>query len=261
MEPETTQETTPVAAAPVAQQSNPYIIPAAIFLGFAMIAAAIFFSGGIGGGSNTAVAPAGTGEELADPETGPIRPVDENDHILGNPNAPIVIVEYSDFDCPFCKNFHETMNSIMADYGSTGQVAWVYRHFPLEQLHPNAPGIALASECVASLGGNEAFWTFSDLVFGERGTNAPTNMAKLVDYAGTAGVAAADFNACVEEGTFTAQVEEDFQDGVNAGVRGTPHSLVLVGGQQGVINGAQPYESVKQIIETLLSQIEGSATE
>jgi len=257
MEPETTQENTPNST-PVATQQNPFIIPGAILIGFAMIAAAIYFSGGFGGSTNNAAAPAP--QEVAETEEkAPIRAVDENDHILGNPNAPIVIVEYSDYDCPFCKGFHETMNSIMDDYGSTGQVAWVYRHFPLEQLHPNAPGIALAAECVADIAGNEAFWEFSDLVYGERTTNARTNTTKLTDYAVQAGADADAFDTCVAEGRFIAEVEEAFQDGVNAGVRGTPHSFVLVGGQQMVINGAQPYGNVKQMIDTLLNEIEPAA--
>jgi protein-disulfide isomerase len=242
-------------AAPVQTQSNPFIIPGAIILGFGLIAAAIFFSGSSSAPTNIA----GNLNDKANPEeptTGPVRPVDENDHIRGNPNAPIVIVEYSDYDCPFCKSYHETMNTVMDEYGTTGQVAWVYRHFPIEQLHPNAPGIALASECVADLGGNDAFWTFSDLVFGERERNAQTNVTKLGDYAVQAGVEESAFDSCVEEQRFTDNVDEDFADAANAGAKGTPYSLVLVGGQQGVINGAQPYESVKQIIETLLAQIE-----
>lgn len=256
MDPEVTQSE--VQEQPPAQkQSNPFIIPGAIVIGFGLIAAAIFFSGNQG-----AVAPVGPGTGDTDTEVvnKTVRPVDADDHILGNPNAPIVIVEYSDYDCPFCKNYHETMTRIMNDYGSTGQVAWVYRHFPIEQLHPNAPGIALASECVADLGGNEAFWTFSDLVFGEREVNAQTNVTKLTSYAERAGVTGADFDACVEEGRFIDKVNEDFADAANAGAQGTPYSLVLVGGQQGVINGAQPYEAVKQIIETLIGQIEGEAS-
>jgi len=257
MEPETTQEKAPVTA-PVTQAQNPFIIPGAILIGFAMIAGAIFFSGGFGGG--TGIAPGVAKEQPQEvAEIEPIRPIDENDHIRGNPNAPIVIVEYSDYDCPFCKNYHETMNNVMADYGSTGQVAWVYRHFPLEQLHPNAAGIALAAECVADIAGNEGFWTFSDLVFGERTTNAPTNITKLADYAVEAGADKAAFESCVSEGKFIAEVTEDFQDGAKAGVRGTPHSLVQVGGQQIVINGAQPYANVKQTIEALLDQIENAS--
>lgn len=235
--------------------SNTLAIPIAIIIGFGLIAAAIFFSG------NTAPAVKDGAKNTTDTQelaaTGPIRPVDENDHIRGNPNAPIIILEYSDFDCPFCKNFHETMNKIMANYGSDGKVAWVYRHFPLEQLHPSAPRIALASECVYELGGNEAFWKFADLVFGERGVNEPTNTSRLSEFAVSSGVSETAFNSCVEDERTKARVEKDIADGINAGAKGTPYTLVLVGGQQGIINGAQPYEYVSKIIETLIAQIEG----
>ena len=244
-------------ATPAQKQSNPYIIPVAILLGFGLIAAAIFFSGNTAPTNVVGTAPTNANPE--EPTTGPVRPVDEDDHIRGNPNAPIMIVEYSDYDCPFCKNYHETMNTVMDEYGTTGQVAWVYRHFPIEQLHPNAPGIALAAECVADLGGNDAFWAFSDLVFGEREINAQTNVTKLGSYAVQAGVNETEFNTCVDEQRVVGKVQEDFVDAANAGAQGTPYSLVLVGGQQGVINGAQPYEAVKQIIDTLIGQIEGGA--
>jgi len=231
-------------------------IPISIVIGFGLIAAAIFFSGT--NSNQQAVVPAGTdteSQQLA--TTGPIRPVDENDHIRGNPNAPIMIVEYSDYDCPFCKNFHETMNKIMDNYGSDGKVAWTYRHFPIEKLHPSAPRIALASECVALLGGNDAFWKFSDLVFGERGTNEPTNTSRLTEFATTAGVSATAFDSCVADERTKAAVEEDIADGINAGAKGTPYTLVLVGGQQGIINGAQPYEYVSNIMDTIIAQMEG----
>lgn len=260
METETSKEHTPVAAPVVTQAQNPFIIPGAILVGFAMIAGAIFFSGGFSG--SPAPVP-GIAQEQP-PEAAPteaIRPIDETDHIRGNPNAPIIVVEYSDYECPFCKNYHETMNRIMADYGSTGQVAWVFRHFPLEQLHPNAPSIALASECVADIAGNEAFWKFTDLIFDERETNALTNMTKLPEYAAEAGADKTAFESCFSDGKFTDRVNEDFQDGVAAGVRGTPHSLIQVGGQQIVINGAQPYANVKQTIETILSQVDGGTAE
>jgi protein-disulfide isomerase len=256
MVPEMTQNNVPTNTV-VQKQTNPFIIPAAILIGFGLIATAIFFSGKAPSGS-ASVPVNGTQEEPEEIVREAVRPVDENDHIRGNPNAPIVILEYSDFDCPFCKSHHETMNKIMEDYGSTGQVAWVYRHFPIEQLHPNAAGIALASECVADLGGNDAFWKFADLVFGEREINELTNITKLGSFATQSGVNEDDFNTCVESGKFIPEVNADFADAANAGAQGTPYSLVLVGGQQGVINGAQPYEAVKQIIETLLTQIEGS---
>lgn len=91
--------------------------------------------------------------------------VTDEDHTNGNTDARIQIVEYSDFECPFCGRFHETMNQVMAEYGESGDVSWTYRHFPLEQIHPQAKSLAVASECIAELGGNEKFWEFSNLIF------------------------------------------------------------------------------------------------
>jgi protein-disulfide isomerase len=93
-----------------------------------------------------------------------INPVNEDDHILGQLDAEVVLVEYSDFLCPYCSDFHDTMNQIVDTYEDS-RVAWVYRHFPIPQLHPQAPRYARASECVADLEGNEAFWSFTDHVF------------------------------------------------------------------------------------------------
>jgi protein-disulfide isomerase len=94
-----------------------------------------------------------------------IEPVSATDHILGDPNAEIVIVEYSDLGCPFCKIFHATMHEIVDEY--EGKVAWVYRHYPIKELHPIAPEAAEASECVAELGGNAKFWEYIDEIFSE----------------------------------------------------------------------------------------------
>lgn len=84
-------------------------------------------------------------------------------HVRGAEDAPVTIVEYSDFDCPYCARFHDTMLQVMEEYD--GQVRWVYRHYPIEQLHPNAPKIAEASECIANLDGEEAFWRFADTYY------------------------------------------------------------------------------------------------
>lgn len=95
-------------------------------------------------------------------DTDKVTPVTEADHIKGSLDAPIKVVEYSDFDCPFCSRFHGSMETIIE---SNDDVAWVYRHFPLDSLHPQARAVARASECVAELGGNEAFWIFTDGYF------------------------------------------------------------------------------------------------
>ncbi len=99
------------------------------------------------------------------PYTGEIPAITAEDHIIGNTNAPIVIVEYSDLECPFCKRFGTTMKEIVAE--SNGQVAWVYRHWIVHvQPGQNALPKAAASECVTKLKGNDAFWKYIDLVFG-----------------------------------------------------------------------------------------------
>lgn len=234
---------------------NSLAIPLSIVFGFALIAVAIYFSG-----MNKTVAPTATQNDGNTPitTTSNIPPVDGTDYIKGNPNAPILIVEYSDYDCPFCKSFHETMNRIVEEYGATGKVAWVYRQFPIPQLHPNAPRISEAALCVGDIAGNDAFWTFTDLVFGERDINEPTNITKLQDYALTAGVDNATFTSCLESGRMKEVVTEDFNGGAAAGIQGTPQSFVLIGNQQAPIEGAQPYEVVKQIVENLLGQLEGA---
>jgi protein-disulfide isomerase len=238
-------------ATPVAAKSS-IGIPVAIVIGFALIAAAIFFSGN---GPKEAPAPTPT-EETA---KAVVAPVTENDFIRGNPNAPIMVVEYSDYDCPFCKNFHETMQLVMDEYGVTGKVGWAYRQFPLAQLHPNAPRISEAAYCVGELGGDEAFWKFSDLVFGERDVNEPTNMTRLPEFAEKSGVSRTEFNTCLNSGKHKEAVEASLREGVAAGAQGTPYSVILVGDQQAVINGAQPYPVVKQIIDRLISQLEDGA--
>ncbi len=229
-------------------------IPVAIVIGFGMIAAAIFFSGGSTTQATVAkdAAPETTAETT-------VRPVDDTDYIRGNPNAPILVIEYSDYDCPFCKNFHDTMNQIMEEYGVTGKVGWVYRQFPLEQLHPNAPRISEAAYCVGELAGGDAYWKFSDLIFNEREINAPTNMTRLPEFAETAGADKAKFNECLTSGKYKDKVAQSIQEGVAAGAQGTPYSIVTVGGQQAVINGAQPYPVVKQIIDNLVAQLDGGA--
>jgi len=235
---------------------NSLAIPLSIVFGFTLIAVAIYFSG-----VNKTVAPAvNTGNNPTINTKANIPPVDENDYIKGNPNAPILIVEYSDYDCPFCKAFHATMNRIIDEYGVTGKVAWVYRQFPIPQLHPNAPRISEAALCVGDLAGNDAFWTFSDLVFEERNTNEPTNMSRLQEFAETAGADRSAFVACLDSGRMKDAVAEDFNGGAAAGIQGTPQSFVLIGNQQAPIEGAQPYEVVKQIVENLLGQLDGVTT-
>lgn len=239
---------------PIMQQPAPRSslgVPIAIVIAAVVIAGAIIFTGHKNAGTQAA----NTNPDTQAAAKVEVAPVTDKDHIRGNPNAPIMVVEYSDFDCPFCKQFDATMQQIMSTYGKDGKVAWVYRHFPLTQLHPNAKKLAEASECVASIGGNDAFWKFSDLIFGERDVNAQTDLKRLPEFAEKAGVSKDAFTQCYNSGKFSAAIDDATAAGVKAGVTGTPHSILIAGDQQGPIDGAQPYEVVKQMIDTLLSQM------
>lgn len=236
-------------------QSKPSIaIPLAIIFGFGLIATAILFSG-----SRTAAPTIAQKNSVPIPDAKAIvRPVDSTDAVRGNPNAPIKVIEYSDYDCPFCKQFNDTMNQIMKDFGVTGKVAWIYRQFPISQLHPNAPKISEGALCAQKLGGTEAFWKFSDTVFASREINDKTNMTRLPEYAEKAGIKRADFTKCFDDGTFKDAVDKSVAEATTVGAQGTPYSIIVVGDQQAVINGAQPYPVVKQIIDNLVKQLDSS---
>ena len=117
--------------------------------------------------------------EIASETSFTLDPVTPADHILGNPNAEVFIVEYSDLECPFCKQFHKSMLEIMSEYGAEGKVAWVYRHFPLDQLHSKARKEAEATECATELGGNDAFWEYTNKIFEITPSNNGLNLELL----------------------------------------------------------------------------------
>ena len=206
-------------------------VPVAIVVAGVVIAGAIFYTNGVPRGQQALVR--------------------NDDHVWGNPNAAVKIVEFSDIECPFCKKFHPTMLRIMEEYGRDGKVAWVYRHFPLEQIHSFAREGALAAECANEQGGNKAFWAFVNEVFGAD-QNVDSNLFNQT--ASRIGLDAEKLRSCIASGTYNNHVDSDVRDGLLAGVRGTPHSVIIgPDGQQIVINGAQPYEYVKSVIEQALN--------
>lgn len=236
-------------------QRDSIAIPVAIIIAAALIAGAIFFSN-----SKKQAVPTDTPSPTTqDGKAAELRKVDSKDHIRGNPNAPIMLVEYSDLECPWCKVFHETLQKVITEYGPSGKVAWVFRHAPIAQLHPNAPKISEASECVTELGGD--FWKFTDTIYGSRDIKEFTNMTKLAEYAMAAGVTNKDaFQKCLDSGKYTAHIEKSVAEfaAITAGKGGTPHTLIVVGDQSYPIEGAQPYDVVKQMIGNMISQMEGA---
>lgn len=184
-------------------------------------------------------------------EAGLVRPVAQNEHITGNPDAKVVIVEYSDLECPFCKVFHSTMLQIIDEKGD--DVAWVYRHYPIPLLHQKAFREAEATECAWDQGGNEVFWAYTDRIFDITPSNDGLEESDLRDIAEFVGLDMAEFENCLASGKFTAKVQADIDAGTSAGVTGTPSSFIFVDGELvDTIPGAEPYAQVKQKIERAL---------
>ena len=185
-----------------------------------------------------------------------LRPVSRGrDHVRGNPNAPVTLIEYSDFECPFCKRFHETIKKLVAD--SKGQVKWVYRHFPLDELHPvKARKEAVASECAAELGGKDAFWKFADRFYELTPSNNRTDIdTVLPQIAREIGLDAARFASCVASMKHGLRVQEDYENAVATGGRGTPWSIIVSkSGKIYPLSGAQPYAAVKQLADLALQE-------
>lgn len=231
-------------------QQTSLITPIAIVVGFGMVALAVYFSGI--GSSSPSLPQKETGNATAT-----MRPVDSTDFIRGNPNAPITIVEYSDYDCPFCQEFHQTMTQIMNEFGASGKVAWVYRQYPIAALHPNSPKLSEAALCVGDLIGNDGFWRFSDVLFSSREVNQLTNMSNLAEYATAAGADSQAFTTCLNTGKMTETVKNAGAEALAMGLEGTPHSILLVGNQQAVIEGAESYATVREIVDNLINQLEG----
>ena len=178
----------------------------------------------------------------------------DNDPLKGNPDAELTIVEFSDFECPFCKRFYDqTLPLIDDNYIKTGKVNLVYRDFPLPN-HMNAMPTHLASECANEQG---AFWAYHDILFETQRTWAPmpseSIFEHLVQYADYLGLDTDEFGSCLSSSKFGSEIEGDYQDGVANGVRGTPAFFI---GNEGdgyvLLSGAQPFEAFKNVIDSKL---------
>lgn len=197
--------------------------------------------GGRAGGSPSA---------LTTTSGGGVPAVTAKDHIRGDKNAPITLIEYSDYECPYCKSFHPTMQQLLGDMN--GRVRWVFRHFPLS-FHENAPKQAEASECVAELGGNDAFWSFTDKVF-ERTTSGGTGLAltELPTIASEVGVDRQKFEDCLNSNKYAAKVQAEMAAGAAAGVNATPSLIVMnKQGKSQLIAGAVPVATIIAAIDSL----------
>jgi len=224
--------------------SSKILIPAAIIIAAVLIGTSMILTGGNSSGNITQ----SDGHRGGNTSLSNLRDITNEDHILGNPGAQVSIVEYSDFECPFCARLHQTLTRIVEDFD--GEVNWVYRHFPLSSIHFRAYAAAEASECVAELGGNDAFWEFADGLFSNQSRLGTDLFGEL---ANNLGISSSDLEACLDGNKHRAGILADRQDAINTGGRGTPHVVVINRKGDAVpFSGALPYENIRQIIEQVI---------
>ena len=168
----------------------------------------------------------------------------DDDAILGNKNADVTIIEFSDYQCPFCERFYtQTLPQLKKEYIDTGKVLFVYRDFPLESIHPMALPSAIASECVRKIGGDSAFWKFHDKIFSNQQSLSEANLKAWAKEIGP------DITNCLDNKETESEVRKDISDGEAAGCQGTPY--FVINGKP--LSGAQPFSAFKQVIDAELA--------
>lgn len=186
--------------------------------------------------------------------SGPVRANVASAPFLGRADAPVTIVEFSDYECPFCQRFFSmTLPTLKREYVDAGKVRYVFRDSPLDQLHPQARKAAEAAHCAGEQG---RFWEMHDMLFQNPKALA---LPQLAEHARSIGIDGAKFDECLASGRHAARVERGVTDGAAAGVRGTPGFVIgrttagdIVEGTP--IRGAQPLETFRRIIDQMLAQ-------
>lgn len=243
--------------------------PGAIIIGSVIISLAILVSGGIIRLKSTTSTPTTQGAQAPGqnaptaPEPtenpGPVKVSIDDDPILGDQNAKVTLIEFSDYECPYCKrHFDQTLPQLKKDYIDTGKVKLVYRDFPLSFHDPMATTEAIAANCAREQGGDTTYFKYHDEIF-KRTTSNGNGLTKddLYQIAGDLSLNSSNFKACLDADKYRGEVQKDIADGSQAGISGTPGFLVgkTTSGSEieGIkIVGAQPYSAFKTQIDQLL---------
>ena len=229
------------------KKSNAYIIPGSIIIAGLLIAGTILYTNSPFGKGVAAIvtSPQAGGNNQAPQRNIDMAKLADNDPVLGNPNAPVTIIEFGDFQCPFCGQFAQTTEKeIVEKYIKTGKVKLIYRDFPLSQIHPMAEKAAEAGECAHE---QDQFWPYHDILYARQKLLSDKN---LKDWAKELKLNAARFNECLDSGKYRSEIEKDLTDGQEAGVNGTPTSFL--NGQ--MLPGALPFSQFQSLIESELKK-------
>ncbi len=179
----------------------------------------------------------------------------DDDPVKGNPNAPVTIVEFSDFQCPFCSRFFaQTLPALQENYIDTGKIKLVYRDFPLDSLHPNARPAHIAAECADEQG---KFWEYHDVLFEKQSEwnrlSSADLRSQLNQYATSMGLESTSFDSCLSSQSMADEVNGDYLQAVQYGSTGTP-TFFIGNEKSGFIKlvGAQPYSAFQAAIDSKL---------
>jgi len=230
-------------------QSGNYMLPASVVVAGLMISASIIYLVGSKNAPARVEAPAGGGQ-LAAVGGGPTE-IGERDAVLGDPGAPVTVIEYGDFQCPFCARFHSQVGErLREEYIAEGKVKMVFRNFQF--LGPESTAAAEAAECAKDQG---KFWAFHDAIYDEetrdgREHNGNLNRDFFVRTAQALDLNAGDFSSCIDSGKYAAQVAADTEAASAVGVNSTP--TTYINGR--LVRGAVPYEQFKAVIEEELNK-------
>ena len=177
------------------------------------------------------------------------------DEYRGNTDAKVTVIEFSDFQCPFCKqHVEETQPALDKEFVDTGKVMWVFKHFPLS-IHPQAPAAGAAAECAADQG---KFWEMHEALFAnqDKWTVDDPNPA-FEELAKEVGLDAEKFTACLDDGKAAERVTSDMSEGAPF-VQGTPTFIVLYNGEGQIIPGALPLDTFKQVLQEAIDKTESA---
>jgi protein-disulfide isomerase len=200
-----------------------YSVPVAVIIAGLLIAGALYFGNSDVKSGFDKKEEVNTSDSVT-VQVDKITPITADDFVSGNPTGTVTLVEYSDLECPFCKVFHTAMKTVTK---KQPDLAWVFRHYPLETLHKKAYEEAYNAECVGILGGDEKFWQYIDQIFITTTSNDGLDLSQLSVLAEKVGIKKADLEKCLTEGTGKAGVEADVKNGQEILVTGTPFPVLI----------------------------------
>lgn len=228
-----------------------YLLPGSILIAALLIASALFYNAGKTSEENV-VKKVPDIDSIGNISPSNVNPISDKDHKLGPDSAPIKIIVFSDLECPYCKQHHFVLKDFMKEVPDKIQL--IFRNFPLSG-YKQSKQEAIATECVADLKGNDAFWSYLDRIFEATPSNDGLDLALLPKFAEEVGIERSKFESCITSGKFDALIDENIQNGKDSGLSGTPYSVVITpNGQHLPLNGYLPLEEFKKVMEEVIIQ-------